>query len=161
MKRSDNAHGNRLISHRFGCVGKCLFSCFQQIKAGTIVVDVVLRIVISAAQKSIRHCFAIDRCNGYLAMIRTKRTYLRLDGYVFFKTVSNNSFWNNIPFIFLTNRSSKEDIRYGKSLGVDDYITKPYEFAYILAIISGKISSYKNIENSASGVQLLCIYSAA
>ena len=70
-----------------------------------------------------------------------------MDGYVFFKTVSNNSFWNSIPFIFLTNRNSKEDIRYGKSLGVDDYITKPFEFDDVMAIISGKISRYKKIEN--------------
>ncbi|MFX1385431.1 MAG: response regulator [Promethearchaeota archaeon] len=70
-----------------------------------------------------------------------------MDGYDFFKTVSNNSFWNSIPFIFLTNRCSKEDIRYGKSLGVDDYITKPFEFEDILAIISGKISRYKKVEN--------------
>ena len=67
-----------------GCIHKGLFPFFQQIKAGTIVIDVVLRIVISAAQKSISHCFAIDRCNGYLAMIRTMRAYLRLDGYMFF-----------------------------------------------------------------------------
>ena len=50
-----------------------------------------------------------------------------MDGYEFFKEISNSSRWNRIPFIFLSARSTPQDIRFGKLLGVDDYITKPFQ----------------------------------
>ncbi|TFF88518.1 MAG: response regulator [Promethearchaeota archaeon] len=62
-----------------------------------------------------------------------------MDGYEFFELVLNNDKWSNIPFIFLTAKTSPEDIRFGKVLGVDDYITKPFNEKDLLAIISGKL----------------------
>ncbi|TFG11989.1 MAG: response regulator [Promethearchaeota archaeon] len=64
----------------------------------------------------------------------------QLDGYEFFKEVSSDPRWNSIPFIFLTAKSSPEDIRLGKLLGADDYITKPFDEKDLLAVISGKIA---------------------
>jgi len=66
-----------------------------------------------------------------------------MDGYDFFSTVSNNPHWNRIPFLFLTAKSTPEDIRWGKMLGVDDYITKPFNKEDLLASISGKIKRIK------------------
>ncbi|MHA1382780.1 MAG: response regulator transcription factor [Candidatus Helarchaeota archaeon] len=67
-----------------------------------------------------------------------------MDGYEFFKTLSNNPNWNQIPFLFLTAKSSSEDVRLGKTLGVDDYITKPFNEADLLASISGKLKRKRN-----------------
>jgi CheY-like chemotaxis protein len=63
----------------------------------------------------------------------------RMNGYDFFKSVSENPSWSTIPFIFLTARTSPKDIRFGKMLGVDDYIIKPFKEADLLASIAGKI----------------------
>jgi len=63
-----------------------------------------------------------------------------LDGYEFFKEVSSDPRWNSIPFIFLSAKSSPQDIRLGKILGADDYITKPFDEKDLLAVISGKIT---------------------
>ncbi len=63
-----------------------------------------------------------------------------MDGYDFFSAVSNNPQWNRIPFLFLTAKSTPEDIRLGKMLGVDDYITKPFKKEDLIASISGKIA---------------------
>ncbi|MCK4875933.1 MAG: response regulator transcription factor [Sulfurimonas sp.] len=79
-----------------------------------------------------------------------------MDGYDFFQAVSNNPRWSSIPFLFLTARSSVEDIRFGKMLGVDDYLTKPFNMKElilrvkaILRRISNKIEdgtlSYRDI----------------
>ncbi|MFX1411054.1 MAG: PleD family two-component system response regulator [Promethearchaeota archaeon] len=68
-----------------------------------------------------------------------------MDGYDFFKNVSNNPRLNRIPFIFLTARTSQQEIRLGKLLGVDDYITKPFNEKDLLAVISGKITRAKRI----------------
>ena len=68
-----------------------------------------------------------------------------MDGYEFFRAISNEPRWNRIPFIFLSARTSSKDIRFGKLLGVDDYLTKPFEEKDLLAIISGKISRINRV----------------
>lgn len=70
-----------------------------------------------------------------------------LDGYEFFRIVTNNTLWNQIPFVFLTARSSSEDIRFGKLLGVDDYIVKPFKGKDLIAIINGKINKNMRVNS--------------
>jgi len=69
-----------------------------------------------------------------------------MNGYEFFNKVSNDSRWSRIPFIFLTARATPKDIRFGKLLGVDDYITKPFEEKDLLATITGKLNRVQRIE---------------
>ncbi len=66
-----------------------------------------------------------------------------MNGYEFFTAVSSNPKLSRIPFLFLTAKSTPEDIRLGKMLGVDDYITKPFRKEDLLASISGKIARNK------------------
>ncbi len=72
-----------------------------------------------------------------------------MNGYDFFETVSENHFFNRIPFLFLSALDEPEDIRFGKLLGVDDYIIKPFKSEDLLAIVAGKITRHqKNYEYS-------------
>ncbi|MFX0139694.1 MAG: PleD family two-component system response regulator, partial [Candidatus Hodarchaeota archaeon] len=48
-----------------------------------------------------------------------------LNGYDFFNEISNNPAFYHVPFIFLSALDSAEEIRMGKMLGADDYLTKP------------------------------------
>ncbi len=66
-----------------------------------------------------------------------------MNGYDFYKQIIENPNWSHIPFIFLTAKSDPEDIRFGKMLGVDDYITKPFNEDDLLASIRGKIKRSK------------------
>jgi len=66
-----------------------------------------------------------------------------MDGYDLFSKVSENPLWNLIPFIFLTAKITPEEIRFGKILGVDDYLTKPFSTEDLLAVIRGKIERAK------------------
>lgn len=70
----------------------------------------------------------------------------RMDGYEFFKAISNDPDHNSIPFIFLTAKSSSEDVRFGKLLGIDDYLTKPFAEEDLLSIVKGKIEKRKKID---------------
>ena len=62
-----------------------------------------------------------------------------MDGYELFKIISSNLNWNAIPFIFLSAKASPDEIRSGKLLGVDDYVTKPVDEELLLSLIENKI----------------------
>ena len=51
---------------------------------------------------------------------------------------------NNIPIVFLTAKSMKEDTIEGFSTGADDYITKPFSMEELLMIITAILRRVKN-----------------
>ncbi len=63
----------------------------------------------------------------------------RMNGYQLYIRVQQNPAWVLIPFLFLTARTMDSDIRYGKELGVDDYLTKPIEPENLIAAVRGKL----------------------
>nr|MDO8116796.1 response regulator [Candidatus Sigynarchaeota archaeon] len=66
-----------------------------------------------------------------------------MDGYELLKAISKEPGLNQVPFIFLSAKTTVEDIRLGKILGVDDYITKPFHQEDLIAIVKGKIARKK------------------
>jgi len=71
-----------------------------------------------------------------------------MNGYQLFEQVQRNPKWVIIPFIFLTARSMDSDIRYGKELGVDDYLAKPVEPEDLQAAIEGKLRRLQRLLES-------------
>ena len=63
----------------------------------------------------------------------------RLNGYQLYQQVRENQEWVAIPFVFLTARTLDSDTRYGKELGVDDYLTKPIQPEDLLAAVHGRL----------------------
>ena len=63
----------------------------------------------------------------------------RMNGYQLYERARENPQWVKIPFIFLTARMLDSDIRYGKQLGVDDYLVKPFQLEDLLATIEGRL----------------------
>ena len=63
----------------------------------------------------------------------------RMNGYQLYERARENPEWVKIPFIFLTARMLDSDIRYGKQLGVDDYLVKPFQLEDLLATIEGRL----------------------
>lgn len=62
-----------------------------------------------------------------------------MDGYEFYETVRRNPRWTLVPFIFLTARGERTDILQGKRLGVDDYLTKPFETEDLLTAVEARL----------------------
>lgn len=50
-----------------------------------------------------------------------------------------------IPFIFLTARAEREDMRLGMNLGADDYITKPFTQADVLQAITTRLEKRRRL----------------
>jgi DNA-binding response OmpR family regulator len=63
----------------------------------------------------------------------------RMNGYQLFERVRENPQWVPIPFLFLSARAMDSDIRYGKELGADDYLTKPIQPEDLLAAVQGRL----------------------
>lgn len=72
----------------------------------------------------------------------------RMDGYEVLKALQVIPSTSSIPFIFLTAKTQKEEIRLGMQLGVDDYITKPYSFDELLESIKVRIEKYERVVNA-------------
>ncbi|MCR4408141.1 MAG: hybrid sensor histidine kinase/response regulator [Anaerolineae bacterium] len=62
-----------------------------------------------------------------------------MDGYEFYEAVRRNPRWTLVPFIFLTARGERTDILQGKRLGVDDYLTKPFETEDLLTAVEARL----------------------
>lgn len=77
-----------------------------------------------------------------------------MNGYDFFDAVSRNPDYYHVPFIFLSALDSPEDVRLGKMLGVDDYLTKPVNEEDFLAIVFGKIKRNKMINEIYSSYEI-------
>lgn len=69
----------------------------------------------------------------------------QMNGYQLYERVRENPAWVPIPFLFLTVRTMDSDIRYGKELGVDDYLTKPIQPEDLLAAIHGRLRRAREI----------------
>jgi two-component system sensor histidine kinase/response regulator len=68
-----------------------------------------------------------------------------MDGYEFHSKVRERVDLLTIPFIFLTARGEKVDIRRGKSMGADDYITKPFDDEDLLVAIQAKLTRWQSL----------------
>lgn len=87
--------------------------------------------------------------NGVLGIDRAKREapdlilcdikMPELDGYGVLKTLRQDVVTKVIPFIFVSAKASRNDIRKGMELGADDYLTKPCTVKELLAAIAAQL----------------------
>jgi len=63
-----------------------------------------------------------------------------LDGYGVLEVLSKNENTQYIPFIFLSAKTERKDVRKGMDLGADDYITKPFQEEELTSAIESRIA---------------------
>ncbi len=63
-----------------------------------------------------------------------------MDGYQVLEALSEHHDTQGIPFIFLSAKTERKDIRKGMELGADDYITKPFEESELIGAIESRIA---------------------
>ncbi|MFT7590799.1 MAG: CRP-like cAMP-binding protein [bacterium] len=71
-----------------------------------------------------------------------------LDGYGVLHMLSRNPQTMRIPFILLTAKAEKIDIRKGMSLGADDYIVKPFDETDLLTAVENRLRKFELIQDS-------------
>lgn len=82
-----------------------------------------------------------------------------LDGYGVLYLLSKNETTADIPFIFLTAKAERTDMRRGMEMGADDYLTKPFDDIELLNAIESRLQkrerAKRNAGNAASLENLL------
>lgn len=80
-----------------------------------------------------------------------------MDGFELCEKVRANADFGQLPFIFLTGRDERADVRRGMGLGADDYLTKPFEPEELLAAVQVRLAraaeTQAAIVRAGSGLQ--------
>jgi two-component system sensor histidine kinase/response regulator len=63
-----------------------------------------------------------------------------MDGFTLCKHVRANPTLSHVPFIFLTGKGDRADVRRGMRLGADDYLTKPFEPEELLSAVQVRLT---------------------
>ncbi len=69
-----------------------------------------------------------------------------LDGYGVLQIFNTNPKLSNVPFIFLTAKTDRNEFRKGMDLGADDYITKPFEESELLSAIESRLKRVSHLK---------------
>jgi two-component system, sensor histidine kinase and response regulator len=72
-----------------------------------------------------------------------------IDGHGVLKALRSDPLTATIPFIFLTAKADKSDIRTGMEMGADDYITKPCTPQELLKAIAIRLEKQKTISRQS------------
>ena len=73
-----------------------------------------------------------------------------LDGYGVLQNLRSSSDTSTIPFIFLTAKTDRMDMRHGMVLGADDYLTKPFRVKELLDSIRVRLDKIEELEKAAA-----------
>ena len=89
---------------------------------------------------------AADGVDGVATAIAQKPDFIfcdmsmpRLDGHGVLAAIRADPSTARIPFVFLTARGDRPDIRAGMNLGADDYLVKPVEISDLVGAIQSRL----------------------
>ncbi|HRC32642.1 MAG TPA: response regulator [Bacteroidia bacterium] len=81
-----------------------------------------------------------------------------LDGYGVLHLLGKNPETASIPFIFLTAKAERSDLRKGMEMGADDYITKPFDKLELLNAVESRLKKLellkKEYQKDMDGLQV-------
>ncbi|CAM1359897.1 Transcriptional regulator [Tenacibaculum sediminilitoris] len=89
-----------------------------------------------------------------------------MDGYSVFQELTKHNTTKHIPFVFLSAKTERQDIRKGMNMGADDYLTKPFNEEELINTIESRIAkatilkeeremSQNNTHNNIEEIQTL------
>lgn len=72
-----------------------------------------------------------------------------LDGFGVLNELRKEAATATIPFIFLTARTERGDVRQGMEMGADDYLTKPFTAAELLKTVNARLHKHEIVQEKA------------
>ncbi len=77
-------------------------------------------------------------------------TMPEMDGLELLNKMRSANIFEHVPFVFLTAKTSSNDMRNGMKHGADDYITKPFKFNDLLDSIYTRLKRVKQLKGKKS-----------
>ena len=126
---------------------------------------VILEIITSLLQEEQYKVLQAPNGQAALALLEDDRPDLiisdirmpGMDGFELCERVRANPDFAQLPFIFLTGRDERADMRRGMGLGADDYLTKPFDPEDLLTAVRVRLSraaeTQAAIARAGSGLQ--------
>ncbi|MFN2183642.1 MAG: response regulator [Anaerolineae bacterium] len=126
---------------------------------------VILEIITSLLQEEQYKVLQAPNGQAALALLEDDRPDLiisdirmpGMDGFELCERVRTNPDFVQLPFIFLTGRDERADMRRGMGLGADDYLTKPFDPDDLLTAVRVRLSraaeTQAAIARAGSGLQ--------
>jgi len=102
---------------------------------------------VTQAKNGLEADFLLKRANPDIIICDISMPFM--NGIQLLKLVRKNDQYNHIPFIFLTAKAEKEDLRSGMISGADDYIIKPFTFDELFNSIQKRIERLSQIKNNS------------
>lgn len=76
----------------------------------------------------------------------------RADGYAVLRELRREPATSSVPFIFLTARGDRGDVRHGMNLGADDYLTKPFSLHEVIEAVLCRLSRHEALRHEVRSV---------
>ncbi len=73
-----------------------------------------------------------------------------LDGFGVLQILGTNHKTSDIPFLYLSAKTEKDDFRRGMTLGADDYIMKPFDVTFLLQTIERRLHKSKRLHQASA-----------
>ena len=78
-------------------------------------------------------------------------TMPKLDGFGVLAALRREPTTATVPFIFLTARGERPDVRAGMNLGADDYLTKPASAEEVIAAVEARLIRHSTLQTANGG----------
>ena len=77
----------------------------------------------------------------------------RYDGFWLIEQICNEPELKAVPFIFVSAKVDRRDVREGMELGADDYITKPFTSNELIQAINSRLNRMKTLRSKSSELE--------
>lgn len=82
----------------------------------------------------------------------------QMDGFTVLKELQKDRHTSTIPFVFLSAKAEKNDIRYGMELGADDFLAKPFTPEELFIAVRARLQKHEKFEIESENrlIELRC-----
>jgi EAL domain-containing protein (putative c-di-GMP-specific phosphodiesterase class I)/ActR/RegA family two-component response regulator len=77
----------------------------------------------------------------------------QLDGYGVLAALRSHPVTATVPFVFLTGKAERSEMRQGMELGADDYLTKPFTKAELVGAVSSRLKKQAALAQQQSNLR--------